>query len=171
MSDIAVSDAPSTRSGLQKRTTSRVHHRSTTQIDHIAEQAADSVEYRSIRPSKHTPRPFQRLRQSIHYGGPLRPCRLLLQDLRNLSQRWCSDWLVFNQLILASAVYVFFTNLLPGITFASDLFVLTGKNWGTIEVGQYCQSRRLTVFGIFEVTDAPLSTVLSTGVCGVVFAV
>ena len=68
------------------------------------------------------------------------------QDLRHLSQRWSSDWLIFNQLILASAVYVFFTNLLPGITFASDLFVLTGQNWGTIEV------------------------VLSTGLCGVVFA-
>jgi len=53
---------------------------------------------------------------------------------------------VFNQLVFASAVYVFFTNLLPGITFASDLYVLTGRNWGTIEV------------------------VFSTGLCGVVFS-
>lgn len=56
------------------------------------------------------------------------------------------DWTIFNQLIIASAVYVFFTNLLPGITFASDLYVLTGKSWGTIEV------------------------VFSTGLCGVIFS-
>lgn len=77
----------------------------------------------------------------------LSPGRLLRQDLHNLSKRYVSDWTTFNQLVFASAVYVFFTNLLPGITFASDLYVLTGKQWGTIEV------------------------VLSTGFCGVVFAV
>ena len=76
----------------------------------------------------------------------LRPGRLLRQDLRNLSKRYVSDWTTFNQLVFASAVYVFFTNLLPGITFASDLYVLTGQQWGTIEV------------------------VLSTGLCGVIFA-
>ena len=76
----------------------------------------------------------------------LRPFRLLRQDLRNLRSRYISDWTVFNQLIVASAVYVFFTNLLPGITFASDLYVLTGKSWGTIEV------------------------VFSTGLCGVIFS-
>ena len=48
--------------------------------------------------------------------------------------------------MFASAVYVFFTNLLPGITFASDLYVLTGQNWGTIEV------------------------VFSTGLCGIIFS-
>ena len=74
------------------------------------------------------------------------PFRLFRQDLHNLSRRYVSDWAVFNQLIVASAVYVFFTNLLPGITFASDLYVLTGKSWGTIEV------------------------VFSTGLCGVIFA-
>jgi hypothetical protein len=68
------------------------------------------------------------------------------QDLVNLRQRYVSDWTVFNQLIFASAVYVFFTNLLPGITFASDLYVLTGKSWGTIEV------------------------VFSTGLCGIIFS-
>ena len=78
--------------------------------------------------------------------GPLRPFRLLKQDLRNLPQRYASDWTIFNQLIVASAVYVFFTNLLPGITFASDLYNLTGRNWGTIEV------------------------VFSTGLCGVIFS-
>jgi len=67
--------------------------------------------------------------------------------LRHLRGRWVSDWTVFNQLVVASAVYVFFTNILPGITFASDLYVLTGKSWGTIEV------------------------VLSTGLCGVIFSV
>ena len=76
----------------------------------------------------------------------LQPFRLLHQDLAHLRQRYLSDWTVFNQLIVASAVYVFFTNLLPGITFASDLYVLTGKQWGTIEV------------------------VFSTGLCGVIFA-
>ena len=74
------------------------------------------------------------------------PFRLVCQDLRNLRSRYVSDWTVFNQLIVASAVYVFFTNLLPGITFASDLYVLTGKSWGTVEV------------------------VFSTGLCGVIFS-
>ena len=76
----------------------------------------------------------------------LQPARLLRQDIRNLRQRYVSDWTIFNQLIVASAVYVFFTNLLPGITFASDLYVLTGKQWGTIEV------------------------VFSTGLCGIIFS-
>lgn len=76
----------------------------------------------------------------------IRPFHLLRQDLRNLRRRYVSDWTAFNQLIIASAVYVFFTNLLPGITFASDLYVLTGKSWGTIEV------------------------VFSTGLCGVIFS-
>ena len=76
----------------------------------------------------------------------LRPFRLLKQDLGNLRRRYLSDWTVFNQLVFASAVYVFFTNILPGITFASDLYVLTGKSWGTIEV------------------------VFSTGLCGVIFS-
>lgn len=78
--------------------------------------------------------------------GVLRPFRLLRQDWSNLSNRYASDWSIFNQLIVASAVYVFFTNLLPGITFASDLYELTGENWGTIEV------------------------VFSTGLCGVIFS-
>ena len=80
-------------------------------------------------------------------GAPLQPFRLLRQDARNITRRYVSDWAIFNQLIFASAVYVFFTNLLPGITFASDLYALTGKTWGTIEV------------------------VLSTGLCGIIFAV
>ena len=99
-----------------------------------------------ITPSKHTPRPFRVLRGSVAAGGPLRPFRLVKQDIINLRCRYISDWSVFNQLIFASAVYVFFTNLLPGITFASDLYVLTGKSWGTIEV------------------------VFSTGLCGVIFS-
>lgn len=78
--------------------------------------------------------------------GALRPFRLLQEDVKNVAGRYVSDWSVFNQLIFASAVYVFFTNLLPGITFASDLYVLTGKSWGTIEV------------------------VFSTGLCGVIFS-
>ena len=82
----------------------------------------------------------------MHLPKQLRPLRLLRQDVQSLSQRYMSDWTVFNQLIVASAVYVFFTNLLPGITFASDLYVLTGQSWGTIEV------------------------VFSTGLCGVLFA-
>jgi hypothetical protein len=57
-----------------------------------------------------------------------------------------SDWTLFNQLIFASAVCVFFTNILPRITFASDLCVLTGMTWGTIGV------------------------VFSTGLCGIIFA-
>lgn len=79
--------------------------------------------------------------------GKLRPFRLLRQDLANLKTRYVSDWTVFNQQVVASAVYIFFTNILPGITFASDLYTLTGKSWGTIEI------------------------VLSTGLCGLAFAV
>lgn len=82
----------------------------------------------------------------IKIPAAIRPFRLITADIRSLRQRYASDWTTFNQLIFASAVYVFFTNLLPGITFASDLYVLTGKSWGTIEV------------------------VLSTGLCGIVFA-
>lgn len=80
-------------------------------------------------------------------GGKLRPFRLLKQDMVNLRSRWVSDWQVFNQQVIASAVYIFFTNILPGITFASDLYTLTGKSWGTIEV------------------------VFSTGLCGLIFSV
>lgn len=79
-------------------------------------------------------------------GGNLRPFRLLKQDLVNLKSRYISDWTVFNQQVIASAVYIFFTNILPGITFASDLFSLTGESWGTIEI------------------------VFSTGLCGIIFA-
>ncbi|KAK5156440.1 hypothetical protein LTR04_005635 [Oleoguttula sp. CCFEE 6159] len=85
-------------------------------------------------------------RSAFRKDGALRPFRLLSQDVRNIRQRWLSDFTIFNQLVFASAVYVFFTNLLPGITFASDLYVLTGRNWGTIEV------------------------VFSTGLCGVIFS-
>ena len=88
----------------------------------------------------------RKVRNAFREDGLLRPFRLLRQDLHNLPKRWVSDWAIFNQLVVASAVYVFFTNLLPGITFASDLIVLTGKNWGTIEV------------------------VLSTGLCGIIFS-
>ncbi|POR39282.1 Uncharacterized protein TPAR_00511 [Tolypocladium paradoxum] len=86
---------------------------------------------------------------SRYFGpaGTLRPFRLLRGDVANLRRRWPSDWAVFNQQVVASAVYIFFTNILPGITFANDLYVLTGKSWGTIEV------------------------VFSTGLCGVIFAV
>jgi hypothetical protein len=87
-----------------------------------------------------------RLRSTLGHTSPLKPFRLLRQDIRNLRKRYTSDWKVFNQLVFASAVYVFFTNLLPGITFASDLYDLTGRNWGTVEV------------------------VLSTGLCGVIFS-
>lgn len=64
----------------------------------------------------------------------LHPLRLLRTDLHSLLTRYPTDWTTFNQQILASAIYIFFTNLLPGITFASDLNVLTDRNWGTIEV-------------------------------------
>ncbi|KAJ5833408.1 hypothetical protein N7474_001719 [Penicillium riverlandense] len=98
--------------------------------DHVQDPDAHSI----ITPSKHTPKPFRVLRGSVAAGGPLRPFRLLKQDILNLRRRYVSDWTVFNQLVFASAIYVFFTNLLPGITFASDLYVLTGQSWGTIEV-------------------------------------
>lgn len=82
----------------------------------------------------------------LRRNGLLAPGRLLREDLHNLTSRYVSDWKVFNQQVFASAVYEFFTNLLPGITFASDLYVLTGRSWGTIEV------------------------VFSTGLCGIIFS-
>lgn len=94
-----------------------------------------------MEPSK-SPR---RLKRLFSPDGALRPFRLLSLDIRNTIKRYPSDWF-FNQLILASAVYLFFTNLLPGITFASDLNVLTQQNYGSIEV------------------------VFSTGLCGCIFA-
>ncbi|KAF3313869.1 hypothetical protein TWF173_005698 [Orbilia oligospora] len=78
-------------------------------------------------------------------SGALRPFRLMKKEFRARMAIYHTDW-HFNQLILASAVFLFFTNLLPGITFASDLNALTGSNYGTIEV------------------------VFSTGLCGVIFA-
>lgn len=99
------------------------------------------------RPICNAPRTMARGKGSVFAkDGVLRPFRLLRQDWGNLSVRYVSDWTIFNQLIFASAVYVFFTNLLPGITFASDLYELTGENWGTIEV------------------------VFSTGLCGIIFS-
>lgn len=92
-------------------------------------------------------KPFKvKLKTLFGPNGKLRPFRLLKQDIRNIRNRYFSDWTCFNQLIFASAVYVFLTNILPGITFASDLYVLTGKTWGTIEV------------------------VFSTGLCGLIFS-
>ena len=93
-----------------------------------------------------SPSCFQGSTLVMHVPQVIRPFRLIRQDLYNLRRRYVSDWTIFNQLVLASAVYVFFTNLLPGITFASDLYVLTGKSWGTVEV------------------------VFSTGLCGVIFS-
>jgi len=101
--------------------------------------------YSSINPK--TRRPFRRkFKPLFTKEGKLRPFRLLKQDVRNIRRRYLSDWTTFNQLVFASAVYVFFTNLLPGITFASDLYQRTGKSWGTIEV------------------------VFSTGLCGTIFS-
>ena len=87
-----------------------------------------------------------RVSTSFGRNGALYPFKLLREDRHGFTERYFSDWKLFNQQIFASAVYVFFTNLLPGITFASDLYVGTGKQWGTIEV------------------------VLSMGLCGIAFA-
>ncbi len=107
--------------------------------------ARTEATYSSMLP--HTKTPFkQKLKRNFTPGGKLRPFRLLKQDIRNIRSRYLSDWTTFNQLVFASAVYVFFTNILPGITFASDLYVLTGMTWGTIEV------------------------VFSTGLCGIIFS-
>lgn len=81
--------------------------------------------------------------------GALRPFRLLKSELDWKTGRlkyYINDWSIFNQLVLASAVFVFFTNLLPGITFASDLYQLTGRHYGAIEV------------------------IFSTGLCGLIFS-
>ena len=138
---------PSTREPSTLRHRSRYSKRRTrrSQEDLGSDDHGEDA-HSIITPSKHTPKAVRALRDSVSAGGPLRPFRLVKQDIKNIRRRYISDWMVFNQLIFASAVYVFFINLLPGITFASDLYVLTGKNWGTIEV------------------------VFSTGLCGVIFS-
>lgn len=109
----------------------------------------------SREPSQETPReasvlPIARENKTTanktSLGWKLSPFRLLKQDVANLKSRYRSDWTTFNQQVIASAIYIFFTNILPGITFANDLNVLTGQSWGTIEV------------------------VFSTGLCGAIFA-
>ncbi|KAF3902168.1 hypothetical protein ABW21_db0206250 [Orbilia brochopaga] len=92
-----------------------------------------------------TKRRKSRFRDLFTPDGPLRPFKLLKREVRARAAIYLTDW-HFNQLVFASAVFLFFTNLLPGITFASDLDALTGSNYGTIEV------------------------VFSTGLCGVIFA-
>ncbi|KAH8660664.1 HCO3 transporter family-domain-containing protein [Tricladium varicosporioides] len=87
-----------------------------------------------------------RSKELFRSGGKLQAFRLLKQDISNIRERYVSDWKLFNQLVFASAVYVFFMNILPGITFAGDLYALTGMTWGTIEV------------------------VFSTGLCGIIFS-
>ncbi|KAL5334365.1 HCO3 transporter family-domain-containing protein [Aspergillus crustosus] len=120
--------------------------RKTSVVQENNEETERDDAHSNITPSKHTPKAFRALRGSVASGGPLRPFRLIKQDILNIRRRYASDWTIFNQLIFASAVYVFFTNLLPGITFASDLYNLTGKTYGAIEV------------------------VFSTGLCGVIFS-
>lgn len=129
------------RSRAKRRVSSQAN-----QANSSSAPASEDENNSNIRPSKHTPKALRKFKGAVSIGGPLRPFRLLRQDLQNLKRRYISDWTVFNQLIFASAIYVFFTNLLPGITFASDLYVLTGQNWGTIEV------------------------VFSTGICGIIFS-
>lgn len=137
---------PRSARDISIRRRSNLRHRRTKRRHESSELEEPENDHSIITPSKHTPKPFRVLRGSVAAGGPLRPFRLVRQDIMNLCRRYTSDWTIFNQLIFASAVYVFFTNLLPGITFASDLYVLTGKSWGTIEV------------------------VLSTGLCGIIFS-
>ncbi|MCJ1257854.1 hypothetical protein MMC24_005680 [Lignoscripta atroalba] len=106
---------PSARPDMLRSRSTNVRRRRATTTSEGAQEEAD---HSSITPSKHTPKPLQVFRGTVAPGGLLRPFRLLRQDLQNLGKRYVSDWKVFNQLVFASAVYVFFTNLLPGITFA-----------------------------------------------------
>jgi hypothetical protein len=94
-------------------------------------------------------RPARRSKWTAYLGpgGRFRPFRLLAEDASNIKKRYISDWTLFNQQIMASAIYIFFTNILPGMTFANDLFIQTGKSWGTIEI------------------------IFSTGLCGLIFSV
>lgn len=112
---------------------------------HQEECGAEATSPADLRAEGNDPRP-DGWKPRFGPAGSLRPFRLLRQDLASLRGRYASDWLVFNQQVVASSVYIFFTNILPGITFASDLYNLTGKSWGTIEI------------------------VFSTGLCGVIFA-
>lgn len=114
-------------------------------VYHLLTQAVDTPKM-AIYGAEAQRERFLRFLSPFRKNGRLEPFRLLRQDVMNLPKRYIGDWTTFNQFIFASAVYVFFTNLLPGITFASDLYVETGQNWGTIEV------------------------VFSTGLCGIIFS-
>ncbi|CZT50641.1 uncharacterized protein RSE6_11663 [Rhynchosporium secalis] len=71
--------------------------------------------------------PFlEKLQIQFRQGGKLRPFRPLKQDISNIRKRYISDWTLFNQLIFASAVYVLFTNILPGITFPIPPLTILG---------------------------------------------
>ncbi|KAI9727749.1 MAG: hypothetical protein M1834_007988 [Cirrosporium novae-zelandiae] len=108
---------PATNANNQPTTPTPSATHQQEQEDQEQQEDAHSI----IAPSKHTPKIFQKITGSLSSTGPLlHPFRLLRQDLQNLRQRYISDWTTFNQQIVASAVFVFFTNLLPGITFASD---------------------------------------------------
>ena len=126
----------SSSSGLAEKVGEPTEHditESTRNINRAEESSAFEEEfhkqteaaYSSMAPRSKTAFKIK-LRERFSPGGKLRPFRLLRQDIRNIRRRYISDWTLFNQLILASAVYVLFTNILPGITFASDLYVLTG---------------------------------------------
>lgn len=136
--DLVISPASDPLYYVSQSTTSRTPQKQPRSLENTYEEYGQPPTSKKSR--------FRRFKLLFGKGGKLQPFRLLREDQRNLRQRWVSDWCLFNQLILASAVYVFFTNILPGITFASDLNVLTGQAWGTIEV------------------------VFSTGLCGLIFA-
>ena len=143
MAEISALRPLSLRSGVLKH---RLRGRANESVTSLHGEPLREIDHSTIMPSKHTPKHFQVIKGSVTAGGILRPFRLLQLDLRNLRGRYHSDWATFNQLILASAVYMFFTNILPGLTFASDLYILTGRSWGTIEV------------------------IFSTGICGIIFS-
>lgn len=67
--------------------------------------------YAMDRPSKMR-QMFARVRSKfVGTDATLRPCRLLTQDLSKFIQRWPSDWTTFNSVVLASSVFIFFTNV------------------------------------------------------------
>ncbi len=88
--------------------------------------------------------------------------RGVFQDLRNRLPYYKADWLddAFNYRVIPSTVFIFFTNLLPAIAFAQDMFDRTENSYGVNEV-LLASALGGLVFGIFG--GQPLCIVGVTG--------
>lgn len=92
---------------------------------------------------------------------PATPLQGIISDLRNRLPYYVSDWTdALNYRVIPSTVYMFFTNLLPAIAFAQDMFDRTENSYGLNEV-LLASALGGIVFGVFG--GQPLCIVGVTG--------